>query len=188
MKAKMITVILFSLLTLCVSSQKLGVYTIVSKDVNSEIKAAPIVDFFTSKKLNSAFSLSSYLYVSQSWAEAMLYLDYSPKPWVTISLGGGIEQTQKLLRGTASLWLGKNNWSLINIYELGFGQDNYWYKSQLNYQLSKTIGVGYLAKRYFGLGPVIKVSVSKSLDFWAAPLRDFESKQYKIATGISINL
>lgn len=105
---------------------------------------------------------------------------------MTISLEAGIEQSAKMLRGTTSLWLGKKNWSLINIYELGYGHDNYWYKSQFNYQVSKMVGIGYLAKRYFGVGPVLKVSVNKDIELWTSPMHDFEAKQNKLAGGISI--
>lgn len=154
---------------------------VVDGDVVSNVNINPV--HAISKKVQVfAFSLTG-----ENWAQAYGGLLYSLKPWLTVGAAAGMETADSPWRIAASLWIGKGPVSLLCLYENG--GSGYWYSVSPTVQIKKWLTVGILAKRFAGVGPLVRVSIPKTpIQIWAVPAYDFEFEQQKTLIGISIGL
>jgi len=149
----------------------------------------PDINIFGSKKITENFSLTYFALVEEKWSECLIGFSHSPADFICLNIGAGIEHNPAIYRLTASLWLGKGKTSFLVIGEKGDGQDNYWYKSILKYEIDKKYSVGIMSWRYHGVGPFVELETD-ILDskLWINPVYDFEFKQTRLVVGVDIKI
>lgn len=144
------------------------------------------LDFCQSKNLNPHLQISGFALVSNSWAEAYLGPNYSLKPWLRIGCAMGLETDKHPLRLEGSIWLGKGPVFFVGIIE--GGGTGLWYNLKAMTKLNRSICVGFMAKRYAGVGPLIQVSLPRvPVAVWVHPARDLEAKKFKTTIGVVLN-
>ena len=150
---------------------------------------APNINLFGTKKLSDKANLTAFFLVEEKFSEALVGISYSPSKHLSIGVSGGIENSPKLLRFGSSIWVGKNNTSLLLLGEKGNGKDNYWYKANLFQKLSDKLTVGATAWRFHGVGPNVRFTTKKlASTLWMMPAYDFEADKTKVMIGWSIKI
>ena len=154
--------------------------------INKE-SISPCATIYGTKSLTAQknFGFTYFGLVSPTWAEAQFGLYYAPAKWIQLGLNLGLEQgSSKMIRGGASLWLGKGNSSFVALVEKGCGKGNYWYKITLNQKIGR-FDFGLRGWRYYGFGPLVQFEIIKNLKFWVMPACGwFESDQNSLIAGL----
>ncbi len=102
-----------------------------------------------------------WVLVSRSYSEGYLMATYSPKTWLTVSAGAGLEQAPGLWRIGGFVWTGKGRFS--NFLALEHGASGPWAKNVANFQISANLGVGVTYERFKGVGSHMQWGISKRL-------------------------
>ncbi|MCF7820446.1 MAG: hypothetical protein K9M44_03185 [Candidatus Pacebacteria bacterium] len=163
---------------------------IFGKYTPEEKTLAPDINIFGyGQKLNqsSTLKMTYFALVEENWAEGLIGVSYAPKDWLELGLLGGIETTETLYRFCASVWLGKDKFSLLTFFEKGDGKDNWWYKSTLSYQIAETWSTGLMSWRYNGTGVFVKKDF-KTFSVWVNPAYDLEFEKERLTMGIDIKI
>lgn len=127
------------------------------------------VNGFFVKPVSKEWGSFVWFQVQQSYSQAYAGVTYSPKPWLQLALGTGIEQDKNPLRIGSYLYVSKKNLSGLAVFETG--GSGFWYKIETNYQIKRFFGVGILSDHYRGHGPKFEILIPCSrLTLWAAPL------------------
>jgi hypothetical protein len=114
----------------------------------------------------------------QTYAQAYAGPTYSPKKWLQVGLGIGLEQDQNPLRVGGFLWAGHGRYSLLTIQE--HGGSGRWYRTEANFQALERLGLGAMHQKGYGLGPRIQFQIPRSpIVLWAAALRDNDAQTGK---------
>lgn len=181
MKSKIVSFVV--LFFVCVSIQAqvevYGRYT-------SGGKVEPDINIFGTKEINNKINFTYFALLEKKWGESYIGISYSPKSWMSVGVGAGIEQNSALYRFGGSFWFGHERNSLLILWEKGDGTDNYWYKTVLSHRASDKLTFGAVAWRFHGVGPIVKYTPNKSnLTFWVLPVYDFEFKAKRLVLGVS---
>ncbi len=127
---------------------------------------------------NSKLGCFAWFLVSETYSEAYFGPTYSPFSWAQIGVGAGLEQTDTPFRLGGFVWVGRDQYSLLTIYEKS--KTDYWYKAQANMNLNHWLGVGAIVQRFVGVGPRIQVTIPASpIQIWGAPTYDWQAKSWK---------
>lgn len=149
----------------------------------------PNINIYGTHSINNEFKFTYFTLVEQGWSEGLVGIAYSPAEFIEIGVGAGIEQNPALFRYTASIWLGKGDFSLFLLGEKGDGNDNYWYKSVLSYKASDNCTTGLMAWRYHGVGPFVEINIpALESKIWVNPCYDFEFNKTRIMIGANITM
>lgn len=136
--------------------------------------ATPRIDGLMTRPIKGELGGFVWFQVQQGYSQAYGGATYSPKPWVQLALGGGLEQDKHPARLGSYVWLGKAKLSALGVFE--DGGSGFWYKVETNNQASKSLGIGSLSERFKGSGPKIELSLPRTaLKLWFAPLLDRQS-------------
>ncbi|MFA6018377.1 MAG: hypothetical protein WCT28_00495 [Patescibacteria group bacterium] len=128
-------------------------------------------------------SVTATFVVSPNWSEAYVGPTWSPKKSISLGIAGGIESADAPWRVMAYSSISNKKLSFLGIAE--YGGSGPWYKVSASYK-AEPVTIGVLAQRFDGIGPRIGYSLSRpSLDVWAAPLYDLESRSPKALVGFS---
>jgi hypothetical protein len=176
---------LFLLLIPAYSFAQMEVYGKLNKDGSFD----PIIDYGGAKKISEKLSITYFGLVREQWAQALIGVSYSINKSVIVSSSMGIETGTNAPRYSSSVWLGKNNTSLLVLGELGSGKDNYLYKINLFHRFTERFSSGATAWRYHGIGPNFRYLIPK-LDstFWIMPAYDVEINQSRVMVGILMTM
>lgn len=120
--------------------------------INFELDGSP----FKNKK----FGVSTWALLNKSYSELYEVGTYSPKPWLQLALGAGVEQAAPAWRLGGWVFAKKNRWSNFFAYEQG--GSGWWHKDVANFQATKQVGFGFASQMYRGNGPHIQWSIPKS--------------------------
>lgn len=103
------------------------------------------------------FGVYVWTLTSEGWAEAVSGLTFSPRSWIAVSAGAGMEQHPNLWRLNSSLWIGGGGYSFLAIVETG--ASGFWYKSVLEFPLVLNVKVGGFAQQFKGISPHLAVQI-----------------------------
>lgn len=135
----------------------------------SEGNVTPQLNVSVSGPLKGKIGWSLWTLTSKGWSEGYPSLTYAPAKWIEVSSGIGLETDDNPLRMGHSVFLDKDRWSLLAIYE--HGGSGHWYRYLGKFQITKTIAVGVEKRRFFGTGFHTDVSVGK-VAFWTTIGKD----------------
>ena len=134
----------------------------------------PRIDGLLTKTIKGDVGGFCWFQIQAAYSQAYCGPTYSPKPWIQLALGSGIETDKHPARVGSYVWLGNAKLSGLATFE--DGGSGFWYKVEANYQIRKALGLGMLSERYHGTGPKIEFSVPHTaLKLWIAPLSDRRS-------------
>lgn len=112
---------------------------------------------------------------------------YSPKPWVQVGAGLGVEQTKRPFRAAGFVWVGQGKVSNLLIGEIGAAKGSGWYKDEFNIQATDRLGIGLISQRFLGTGPRFQLKLSKKLLLWGAPTYDHLDHKFKATAALRYN-
>jgi len=110
------------------------------------------------QKFSPHFGWSVFSTTDRTFSETYASLTCSPRPWITLSAGMGVERGYDHPRYAASLWMGKGKLSLLSVHEQGSG---YFFRHILSYRLNKHFSAGVFAQRGKGVGPYLEYKADK---------------------------
>lgn len=130
------------------------------------------------------WSLTAWGQKDPDWGQLYAGVSHSFTSWLSAGVGAGVEQDAHPWRVGTSFWMGgRGNDSLLIVETGGSGP---WYKYTYTKAVTEKVGLGAYSQRYFGTGPLVQVSIGKSLKLWSAPVTyDTEDGGWKNMTGIS---
>ncbi|MCF7834621.1 hypothetical protein K9M48_01000 [Candidatus Gracilibacteria bacterium] len=155
----------------------------------------PFTQITWEQTVKGGFSVAPYFATTTGWNEGFVYLNYNVGS-LYFGIGPGVEQLDKW-SFRISPWIkfapqiGNDSTKSIvffSLWEIGSGDDNYWYTNSFTYEYSK-ISVGAMARRQYGVGPLFGYKVSAgawNLKFSGAPLYDFEDNTLKPTVILTI--
>lgn len=150
----------------------------------------PVLIFCPTHNLNKQFKqfqLQGFSMTSENYAEGYVGLGYSPKPWLQVGVSFGLETADNPWRVAASIWAGKGSLSLLCVCENG--GSGYWYDIKPTVKVNNWLTVGFMAKRFSGVGPFIQVGIPNTpLKAYLVPAYDFEDSKQKTSVGICLSL
>ncbi len=153
-----------------------------------EQKTLPFTQITWEQEIKGGFSIAPYFATTTGWNEGFVYFNYNIGS-LYFGIGPGIEQLDKW-SFRFSPWLkfapqigsdSTKTLEIFSLWEFGTGVGNYWYTTSFTYESSK-ISVGAMARRSYGVGPIIGYKVKTgawNLKFTGAPLYDFEDNTFK---------
>lgn len=157
-------------------------------EFESEIKEGTLTNFILTPTCDLSKNLQLFAFSStgESYAEGYGGFAYSPKSWLQIGMGLGLETADTPWRVAASLWAGKGPLSFLWIYENGGSGP--WYKATATFTAKEWLTLGLMARRFIGIGPLLQLSLPKTpISIWTTPAcYDLKSEQAKALIGISL--
>lgn len=161
------------------------------------------LNIFGDKRISEKFSIIGFGMIEQesekkTWGQALIGISYKPKEWIKCDLRGGLESSPELYRFGASIFLENEDTiplkekkfiqriSSENIFEIGGGKNNYFYKNLLLYRATKNFYPGVIAWRYHGVGAYIQFRLFRSMYVFTSVLYNTDTKNIVNATGFKI--
>jgi hypothetical protein len=127
------------------------------------------VDGLFSGQFNKSFGSFAWMQQQKGYGQAYAGITYSPKTFVQLALGAGLEQDARPARVGSYVWLGKGKSSVLGVFE--DGGSGFFYKVEANYQAVSRFGVGILSDRFRGHGPKAEFLVPHTpVKVWLASL------------------
>ncbi len=117
------------------------------------------LDVFTTKSISTETGLFFYALGCEGYAEAYAGATWSPRPFIQLALGYGVEQANPSNRVGGWLWLGEGKLSFIHLFE--DGGSGPWHKTELDYQLTPSVKIGLVDKTTWGNGAVVGFRANK---------------------------
>lgn len=140
----------------------------------------PQLSFYTdSYKPNAKFGFYFFTLVTENWGQGYGGIIFKPINWLAVSIGAGLETHEQLYRVNLTLFMKKNKFNFLQIYE--YGGTGLWYNIYLSYELNKNNNAGIMFKRYYGIG-INYEHIFKNTPFSLSlfPSWDYEVESYKI--------
>lgn len=134
---------------------------------------------FVAKPIKGKWGVSCFAQVTEVWAQAYAGPTYKVTDKLTLGVSIGIENMPSL-RGAVSATYFAGKHSALLFLEKGVGEGNYWYSLSYEYKHNK-VSYGVIARRFYGIGPSLAVSIESST-FTVAPLYDTEVGILKLTT------
>lgn len=158
MKKIAIAAIAVFLLAASVSAQTFAEFSAEIKDG----KATPIYD--GQVQFGKTQGVQVWGLATEGWSELYLMYFRSLKPWVSVSAGAGVEQTEGHWRIGGTVWMGKGKFSTFLAFE--DGASGFWYTYKGTFALTSRISGGLFSRRYVGTGPLVEVKVIGKTSLW----------------------
>jgi hypothetical protein len=143
--------------------------------------ATPRIDGLLTSSLSEKFGGFIWFQTQKDYSESYGGLTYSPKPWLQLASGVGIEEAKNPARAGGFVWMGDSKTSALFIPE--FGGSGFWWKAEVNRKVNKSVGVGLVTERYKGTGLRVEYKIPRTpLLLWGAPM--FEKSRVNAAFAI----
>ena len=142
------------LTTLTVNAQAQQTFYIEVQNVVHKSDITPQVDVYSTKKFNDSLGIFAWLLIGQQWSEGLVGVMYTPKNWLELGLGYGLEHDENPGRYVGQIVLVHGPASLAIIGENG-GSGS-WYKIEGLVDLRRNFSLGIIGQRFVGLGPELQ--------------------------------
>ena len=129
----------------------------------SEGSVTPQLNISISGPLKGDFGWMVWTLNSEAWSEGYAGLTYAPAEWIEVSSGIGLETDDNPFRMGHSVFLEKDRWSFLSIFE--HGGSGYWYRNVAKFQVTERFAVGVEKRRFFGTGFHADLSVGR-ISLW----------------------
>ncbi len=112
----------------------------------------------------------AWAFANEVWAEGYGGLIYMPTSYFQLGLGFGAEKANDPFRIGSMVWVGKENWSILTLFESG--GSGYWHQINAIYRLNRNIGIGLMKEEFTGVGPRLEYSLSNlPIQLWVSLLQ-----------------
>ena len=104
-----------------------------------------------------------------------------PLPYLQLGFGLGLEQAKNPWRIGSMIWIGKEDWSVLSLFEAG--GSGYWHQINAIYRLNRNIGIGLMEEAFTGFGPRLELTIPQlPIQLWVSllQLEDKINKYYTI--------
>lgn len=169
------------------------VSTAVSAQFSSYVKIGldksiiPDINYFGQKMINDQWGMFGFALVEPKMAKAYGGVIYSPAKWIKLRVGLGLEQSPSLYRLAAGVLINFNNFTFSLAGEKGKGDDNYWYKTFVKYNL-RSWDLGIISWRYNATGLFLGYNFTPWLSLWTVPGYDFKLDIHRIIVGVDVKI
>jgi hypothetical protein len=152
----------------------------------------PTVSIYAKKDIGKSFNFTSFSLINNKWGESLIGLEYAFTKWLSVEFEIGIETNiesygykKNLIRTAQILAVTTKKFSLLGVYEQG-SMD--WFDVRSFYHI-KHLGIGAMASKYYGLGPVFQYRVGKSpFSIWSSWLYNWDTADYGSMLGIYLKM
>ena len=151
----------FLLITAQASAQTFVEY----QNLFSDSGVAPTFDGLLTGKGKTMDAFGWFL-VSETWSEAVVGVAKSIRPWMSVSVGVGVDTDDNPWRVGPNVWVGNDRVSSFLILE--YGGSGFWYRSMSFAKLGSRVEGGVHSQRFYGTGPAIQVSLNKGYKVWVS--------------------
>lgn len=128
-----------------------------------------------------------FFYVDGSNAEAIVGPMYTPRKWLVIGTGVGVEQTSGTWRAGGMLWLGDDRYASSTFIETG--ASGFWAKEEFVWKPRGWIGLGALGDTSVGYGPRAEIDLPHTpFQLWGAMLYAKDGDGVVPAFGFRLNI
>ena len=135
----------------------------------SKSEATPRIDGLFTKGFGKKVDGFVWFQVAQNYSQAYGGILYTPKQWIQIAAGAGLEQAGNPGRIGGYIWVGKKRSSLLLIGE--YGGSGLWGKLEYNYKINNMVGLGAISERFKGTGPRIQISIPHTpMTIWGSAM------------------
>lgn len=139
-----------------------------SENAFDEDSFTPIAYVYVSRAVTKKVGLFGFAARSTTWTEGYAGVTFSPRTWITLGAGAGLEQDSNPWRLGGTLWMRTGKSSLFFIGEAG--GSGKWYRAVLNHGF-KNFGIGAISQAFLGTGPRVEITVpGKPLTVWVSRL------------------
>ncbi|MBX4190016.1 family 52 olfactory receptor [Candidatus Parcubacteria bacterium] len=156
----------------------------------TEVKSGDVVSLIDSlygRTFNKSVGLFAWGQAqTDGWGQVYGGVVYTPKPWIALSLGTGVEKDAHPGRIGTSAWMSGHGYTLLAVYENG--GSGAWYKTILTKAVTSKIAVGVFSRRFAGTGPLVEYSANKVVKIWVTAGPDLEDHHKKLVAGLNIGL
>ncbi len=168
-KRSLKTVPVLMVLALLLAGQAFGQNWVEERTYVAGGVATPRINGLLTRPVKGVLGSFVWFQVQESYSQAYAGATYSPKPWMQLALGAGLEEDKHPARIGSYVWAGKGPVSGLAVFE--DGGSGFWWKAEANYQAKPRLGVGMLSEVYKGTGLKLEFSVPHTrLKLWFAPL------------------
>ena len=135
----------------------------------ADSEASPRIDGLFTKSFAGKFGGFTWFQVASGYAQTYGGVLYSPRPWLQLAAGAGLEQAKNPARTGGYIWIGGKGNSLLLVGE--YGGSGLWGKFEYNRKIGKNFGIGAMSERFKGTGPRFEVSIPRTpIAIWGAPM------------------
>jgi hypothetical protein len=135
---------------------------------NENFPAIDVLMMNSSK--NKKIGAFAWIFVNESWAEGYGGLTYMPSPYLQLGFGLGLERANNPWRIGNMIWVGKEDWSVLSLFEAG--GSGYWHQINAIYHLNKNIGIGLMKEEFTGFGPRLELTIPQlPIQLWVSFLQ-----------------
>jgi len=190
------TIVLMALFLIATSAHSYSVVTIEGRaskpdDENVEYRVNTDLHLYYTSSITSKLSIFGFSLTGKNYSEAYAGVGVTPIPGITLSIGSGIETSEKSpWRVATSLYIGKDEWpfSLYACYEDGGGSGSF-YKGTVTYNFTEWFTAGIWVKRFAGIGPYFQVNHPiMPIKLYVVPMHDSEYNTQNIVVGIKLDI
>lgn len=144
--------------------------TVGSENAFDEDSFTPNAYVYASRAVTKKVGLFGFAARSTTWTEGYAGVIFSPRAWITLSAGAGLEQDSNPWRLGGTFWMGNSKNSLFFVGETG-GSGGWW-RGVFNHKLGY-FGVGAIGQAFLGAGPRVEFTVpGEPLTVWAGRLME----------------
>jgi|TARA_B100002003_G_scaffold4156_1_gene3844 hypothetical protein len=112
----------------------------------------------------------AWAYKNYSWSEIYGGLTYMPTTYFQIGFGLGLEDADDPLRLGSMIWVGKEDWYILSLFE--DGGSGKWHQINAIYSLNQYLGIGLMKEQYTGFGPKFELTIpSFPIKLWFSLLK-----------------
>lgn len=137
------------------SSAFAGNYIELQNVITSDGLYDPTIDALFGERFNGgSIGWSAFLLTCQGWSEALVGPTWSPRPWMELWGGVGVETDDNPTRYSGSLWLGNQSGTRSLIFIREEGGSGHWNKGVAQFSVpvsAMSFGVHYQTP--YGVGP-----------------------------------
>jgi len=161
----------------------------------SDGQATPRMDALVSGSLAKKLGATAWFQVQKNYSETWLAATYSPKSWLQLGIGPGMEQyvasDTKKIKSSARIgsfaWVGNKRNSALFIAE--DGGSGFWYKIEALHTFNRFFDAGFIEERYKGSGAELRFKIPHTpLAVWVAPMFSRYPASYRLHSSTLIGV
>ena len=115
----------------------------------------------------------SWFLVNDEWGEGLVGVSKSVKPWLWLASAAGVEKADTPLRFSQNVWAGKGR--LSTVFTMEYGGSGMWYMNKGLVKVAPRLELGYHSQRFYGTGPMLKISLTQKFSVWASVINGPQS-------------
>lgn len=149
--------------------------------VSADGTATPRIAGLLTRPVKGMVGSFVWFQVQKGYSQAYAGPTLSPKPWIQLAVGAGLEEDNHPARVGSYVWVGNKQNSVLFIAE--DGGSGFWHKTEALHTFNRFLDAGFIEERYKGSGVELRLKIPRTpIAIWAAPMvdRDPKTRQLRI--------